>query len=52
MDDPAKLYNKVGQAIKIAENEERKLFKEGLTNEFNDKFEGFLRLRTIREISI
>ena len=39
----------MGQAIKIADNEERNLLKEGLTQEFNDKFEEFLRLGTIRD---
>ena len=51
VDDPAKLYHNIRQAIRIAENEERKLAKEGLTGEFNEKFAEFLKLGTIREIS-
>ena len=51
VNNPAKLHKKVRKAIKIAENKERKLLKEGLTQEFNNKFEEFLRLGTIREIS-
>ena len=50
IDDPAKLSNNIGQAIKIAENEEKKLAREGLTEEFNDKFEEFIKLGTLREI--
>ena len=46
-DDPAKLSNNLGQAIKIAENEEKKLIKEGLTEEFNEKFDEFKRLGTL-----
>ena len=50
-DDPAKLSNNLGQAIKIAENEEKKLIKEGLTEEFNEKFDEFIKLRTLEELS-
>ena len=39
----------VGQTIKVADNEERNLLKEGLTQEFNDKFKEFLRLGTIKD---
>ena len=41
-------HNIIGQAIKIAENEEKKLAREGLTEEFNEKFEEFLNLGTLR----
>ena len=51
VDDPAKLHDNIGQAIQIAEHEEKKLAREGLTKEFNEKFEEFLNLGTIREIS-
>ena len=51
IDDPKKLSNNFGQALKIAECEERKLAKERLTEEFNDKFDEFLKLGTIEEIS-
>ena len=50
-DDPAKLSNNLGQAIKIAENEEKKLLKEGLTEEFNEKFDEFIKLGTLEELS-
>ena len=51
IDDPAKLSNNFGQAIKIAESEEKKLLREGLTDEFNQKFDEFLELGTIAEVS-
>ena len=51
IDDPAKLSDNIGQVIKIAEAEERKLIKEGLVEEFNEKFEEFIELGTLREIS-
>ena len=50
-DDPAKLSNNLGQAIKIAENEEKKIIKEGLTEEFNEKFDEFIKLGTLEELS-
>ena len=50
-DDPAKLSNNLGQAVKIAENEEKKLAREGLTKEFNDKFDEFIKLGTLEELS-
>ena len=50
-DDPAKLSNNLRQAVKIAESEERKLAKESLTEEFNEKFEEFIKLGTIEELS-
>ena len=50
-DDPAKLSNNLGQAIKIAENEEKKLLKEGLTEEFYEKFDEFIKLGTLEELS-
>ena len=49
--DPAKLSNNLGQAVKIAENEEKKLAREGLTEEFNDKFDEFIKLGTLEELS-
>ena len=51
-DDPAKLSNNLGQAIKIAENEEKKLIKEGLTEEFNEKFDKFIKLGTQEELCL
>ena len=50
-DDPAKLSDNLGQVIKIAESEEKKLAKEGLTEEFNEKFEEFIKLGTLEELS-
>ena len=50
-DDPAKLSNNLGQAIKIAEDKEKKLIKEGLTEEFNEKFDEFIKLGTPIELS-
>ena len=47
LNDPRKLSNNLGQAISIAMAEEWKLPKEGLTKEFNEKFEEYLNLGTI-----
>ena len=51
LDDPAKLSDNSGQAIRIAESEEKKLAKEGLTEEFNQKFDEFIKLGTLEELS-
>ena len=51
IDDPAKLSNNIGQVIRIAEAEERKLIRDGLVEEFNKKFEEFIELGMMREIS-
>ena len=51
IDDPGKLSDNFFQAIRIAEREEHKLRKEGLTEEFNDKFQEMLNLGTIAEVS-
>ena len=51
MDDPSKLSDNFGQAVKIAEREEKKLAKEGLTEEFNQKFDEFIMLVTLEEVS-
>ena len=49
-DNPAKLSNNLGQAVKIAENEKEKLVKERLTEEFHEKSDEFTRLGTLREL--
>ena len=51
IDDPAKLSDNIGQVIRIAEAEEKKLIRDGLVEEFNEKFEEFIELGTMREIS-
>ena len=51
LEDPAKLSNNIGQVIRIAESEEKKLVRDGLVEEFNMKFKEMIELGTIREIS-
>ena len=48
--DPKTLSNNPGQAIKIAESEERKLKKEGLMDQFNDVVRDTLKLGYIEEL--
>ena len=50
-DAPAKLSNNLGQDTKIAEKEEEKLVKEGLTEEFHGKSDDFTRFGTLGELS-
>ena len=51
IDDPNRLSNNIGQVIRIAESEEKKLLREGLTAEFNTKFDEMVNLGTIGEIT-
>ena len=50
-DDPAKLSDNFGQAVRFTESEKRKLAKEGLTKEFNEKSEEFIMLGILEELS-
>ena len=50
-DDPAKLSDNFGQAVRITESEKKKLAKEGLTKEFNEKSEEFITLGILEELS-
>ena len=51
IDEPSKLSNNLGQVISIAQSEEKKLVREGLTEEFNAKFNEMIELGTLSEIT-
>ena len=50
-ENPAILSNNKGQVIKIAEREEKKLTKEGLTVEFNNEFDKMISKGALIELS-
>ena len=50
-EDPSILTNNVHQAIKIAEREEKKLEKEGLTEAFNEEFNKMIKLGALGELT-
>ena len=51
IDDPRKLSNNYRQVVKIAESEERKLAKEGLTEEANKLFNKMIDVGAVSEMS-
>ena len=50
-EDPSILTNNIHQAIKIAEREEMKLEKEGLTEAFNEEFNKMIKLGALGELT-
>ena len=51
LEDPSILTNNIHQAIKIAEREEKKLFKEGLMDNFNTEFAKMISFGALVELS-
>ena len=51
LEDPSILSNNVHQAIKIGEREERKLFKEGLMDDFNTEFNKMISCGALVKLS-
>ena len=50
-EDPSILSNNINQVVKIAEREERKLHKEGLTTSFNQEFDKLLMNNVLQELT-